>query len=105
MNQQDAQPLFVVTAPANDDLLAMLRREILPEVRRLGERRVTMAFDREGWSPKFFQEVHTQGFNVLTYRKGAYPAWPRRAFQTVTEVVEPPSRHPRARHHCCPPAA
>ena len=62
VNQQDAQPLFVVTAPANDDLLAMLRREILPEVRRLvGERRVTMAFDREGWSPKFFQEVHTQG--------------------------------------------
>ena len=89
VNQQDAQPLFVVTAPANDDLLAMLRREILPEVRRLvGERRVTMVFDREGWSPKFFREVHTQGFDVLTYRKGAYAAWPRRAFQTVTAVVE-----------------
>jgi hypothetical protein len=89
VNQQDAQPLFVVTAPANDDLLAMLRREILPEVRRLvGERRVTLAFDREGWSPKFFQEVHTQGFDVLTYRKGAYPAWPRRAFQTVTGLVD-----------------
>src|SRR6266851_5500323 len=89
VNQQDAQPLFVVTAPANDDLLAMLRREILPAVRRLvGERRVTLAFDREGWSPKFFQELHTQGFDVLTYRKGAYPAWPRRAFQTVTGVVD-----------------
>ncbi|MGH7310342.1 MAG: putative transposase, partial [Candidatus Rokuibacteriota bacterium] len=89
VNQQDAQPLFVVTAPANDDLLAMLRRAILPEVRRLvGERRVTMVFDREGWSPTFFQEVHTQGFDVLTYRKGAYAAWPRRAFQTVTGVVD-----------------
>jgi transposase-like protein len=89
VNQQDAQPLFVVTAPANDDLLAMLRREILPEVRRLvGERRVTLAFDREGWSPKFFQELHTQGFDVLTYRKGAYAAWPRRTFQTVTGVVD-----------------
>jgi transposase len=89
VNQQDAQPLFVVTAPANDDLLAMLRREILPEVRRLvGERRVTLAFDREGWSPKFFQEVHTQGFDILTYRKGAYTAWPRRAFQTVTGLVD-----------------
>jgi transposase-like protein len=89
VNQQDAQPLFVVTAPANDDLLAMLRREILPEVRRLvGERRVTMVFDREGWSPKFFQELHTQGFDVLTYRKGAYAAWPGRAFQTVTGVVD-----------------
>jgi hypothetical protein len=49
VTQQDAQPLFVVTAPANDPLLAMLRREILPEVRRLvGERRITLVFDREG---------------------------------------------------------
>lgn len=89
VNQQDAQPLFVVTAPANDDLIAMLRREILPEVRRLvSERRVTVVFDREGWSPKFFCELHAQGFDVLTYRKGAYAAWPRKAFQTVTGVVE-----------------
>ncbi len=89
VNQQDAQPLFVVTAPANDDLLAMLRREILPEVRRLvGARRVTVVFDRGGWSPKVFQELHTQGFDVLTYRKGAYAAWPRRVFQPVTGVVE-----------------
>lgn len=89
VNQQDAQPLFVVTAPANDDLLAMLRRAILPEVRRLvGERRITLAFDREGWSPKFFQEAHQQGFDVLTYRKGKYPAWPVKRFQTVTGIID-----------------
>jgi transposase len=89
VNQQDAQPLFVVTAPANDGLIAMLRREILPEVRRLiGERRVTVVFDREGWSPKFFREIATQGFDVLTYRKGAYRAWPRRAFRTVSAVLD-----------------
>jgi len=89
VNQADAQPLFVVTAPANDDLLAMLRREVLPEIRRLaGERRVTIVFDREGWSPKFFRELRDQGFDVLTYRKGKYAAWARRAFRTVTGVVE-----------------
>ena len=89
VNQADAQPLFVVTAPANDDLRAMLRREILPEVRRLvGERRITVSFDREGWSPKFFQEMQGQGFDVLTYRKGKYPAWPVKAFRTVTGVVD-----------------
>ena len=89
VHQQDAQPLFVITAPANDALIAMLRREILPEVRRLvGDRRVTVVFDRQGWSPKFFRELHTQGFDVLTYRKGAYAAWPGRVFQTVTGVVE-----------------
>jgi len=89
VNQQDAQPVFVVTAAANDGLIAMLRREILPEVRRLvGERRVTVVFDREGWSPTFFRELHTQGFDVLTYRKGAYAAWPVKAFRTVTGVVD-----------------
>jgi transposase len=89
VNQQDAQPLFVVSAEANDNLLAMLRREILPQVRELvGERRVTLAFDREGWSPKFFQEVFAQGFDVLTYRKGAYAAWPKRAFRTVEAIVD-----------------
>ena len=89
VNQRDAQPLFVVTAPANDDLIAMLRREILPEVRRLvGDRRVTLVFDREGWSPKFFREVHGQGFEVLTYRKGVDAAWPVKAFRTVTGTVD-----------------
>jgi transposase-like protein len=89
VQQQDAQPLFVVTAPANDDLLAMLRREIMPEVRRLvGERRVTLCFDREGWSPKFFQECHTNGFDVLTYRRGPYAAWRRAAFRPITATVD-----------------
>lgn len=89
VQQQDAQPLFVVTAPANDDLLAMLRREILPEVRRLvGERRVTLCFDREGWSPKFFRECHRDGFDILTYRRGPYAAWRRGAFQPVTATVD-----------------
>jgi hypothetical protein len=89
VQQQDAQPLFVVTAPANDDLLAMLRREILPEVRRLvGERRVTLCFDREGWSPKFFRECYLEGFDVLTYRRGPYAAWRRGAFRPVTATVD-----------------
>ncbi len=89
VNQCDAQPLFVVTAPANDGLIARLRQEILPEVRRLvGDRRVTLVFDREGWSPKFFREIHAQGFDVLTYRKGVYTAWPVKEFQTVTGTVD-----------------
>jgi transposase-like protein len=89
VQQQDAQPLFVVTAPANDDLLAMLRTQILPEVRRLvGERRVTLCFDREGWSPKFFHECHAHGFDILTYRRGPYPAWRRAAFQPITATVD-----------------
>jgi len=89
VNQQDAQPLFVVSAPANDHLLAMLRREILPQVRTLvGDRRVTLAFDREGWSPKFFRAVFAQGFDVLTYRKGTYRPWQARVFRTVEAEID-----------------
>ncbi|MBK7234807.1 MAG: hypothetical protein IPI02_03925 [Sterolibacteriaceae bacterium] len=54
----------------------------------VGERRVTLAFDREGWSPKFFQEVFAQGFDVLTYRKGAYAQWPWRVFRTVEAIID-----------------
>jgi transposase len=89
VQQQDAQPLFVVTAPANDDLRAMLRTHILPEIRRLvGERRVTLGFDREGWSPKFFRECHDQGFDILTYRRGPYSTWRRTAFRPITATVD-----------------
>jgi len=89
VNEQDAQPLFVVTAPANDDMIAMLRGKILPEVRSLaGPRRVTLVFDREGYSPKFFQELHGQNFAMITYRRGNYPDWPVEEFHTVTGTVD-----------------
>jgi hypothetical protein len=36
----------------------------------VGERRVTIVFDRGGWSPKLFAQMIGDGFDVLTYRKG-----------------------------------
>jgi hypothetical protein len=36
----------------------------------IGERRVTIVFDRGGWSPKLFATMIKDGFDVLTYRKG-----------------------------------
>jgi transposase-like protein/xanthosine utilization system XapX-like protein len=89
VNLPDSQPLFVVTAEANDGLLAMLRGKVLPEIRRLvGERRVTVAFDREGWSPKFFRECYEQGFDVITYRKGKYANWSEEDFEAVSGEVD-----------------
>jgi hypothetical protein len=35
----------------------------------VGERRVTIVFDRGGWSPKLFCIMIKDGFDVLTYRK------------------------------------
>ena len=63
-------PLFVLTAEANAGMVEMLPR-ILREVRGLvGDRRVTVVFDRGGWSPKLFKLLVDEGFDFLTYRKG-----------------------------------
>ena len=84
-----AEPLLFVTAPANEGLLAMMDTTLLPEVRRLvgAARRVTLIFDREGWSPQRFRTWQQAGFDVITYRKGTYRDWPRRCFQEVPVEV------------------
>jgi len=82
VHTMDQAPLLVVTAEANDSLRSMLAEEILPEVRSLvgDERRVTVVFDREGWSPEFFQQMVQDGFDVLTYRKGQQEPWSEACF-------------------------
>ncbi len=71
VNDQKGEPLFVVTAEANAAMTRMLG-PILEEVRNLigPRRRVTIVFDRGGWSPKLFQKLLAMGFDILTYRKG-----------------------------------
>jgi transposase len=75
-------PLFLVTAEANAGLVEMLPK-ILAEVRPLvGDRRVTVVFDRGGWSPQLFQTIIDSGFDILTYRKRRYRRVAKRCFQT-----------------------
>jgi prepilin-type processing-associated H-X9-DG protein len=75
-------PLFLVTAEANAGLVEMLPK-ILAEVRPLvGERRVTIVFDRGGWSPQLFQKIIAEGFDILTYRKAPYRRVAKRRFKT-----------------------
>ncbi len=81
-------PLFVVTAEANAGLVKMLP-QLLREVRALvGPRRVTVVFDRGGFSPRLFQEMIAAGFDLLTYRKGRYPRIPRSRFKECRTRVE-----------------
>jgi len=81
INDSAGDPLFVVTAEANAGLVKMLPG-ILHQVRALvGQRRVTVVFDRGGYSPKLFQQMLAAGFDLLTYRKGRYPGIPRKRFQ------------------------
>jgi len=89
INDKSAEPLFLITGEANERLIATLKERILPEVRRLvGTRRVTVVFDREGWSPKLFAELYEAGFDVMTYRRGRYRKWPLGAFAVVQGRVE-----------------
>jgi len=71
VNDKQGEPLFVVTAEANAAMTRMLA-PILEEIRNLigPRRRVTIVFDRGGWSPKLFQKLLAMGFDILTYRKG-----------------------------------
>ena len=70
INDRSGDPLLVVTGEVNAALTKALPR-LLREVRDLvGARRVTIVFDRGGWSPKLFATMIKDGFDVLTYRKG-----------------------------------
>ena len=81
VNDSAGDPLLVVTAEANAGLVKMLPG-ILDQVRTLvGQRRVTVVFDRGGYSPKLFQQILAANFDLLTYRKGRYPRIPRPRFQ------------------------
>jgi hypothetical protein len=70
INDRSGEPLFVITGEVNAALTKAFPR-LLREVRDvIGERRVTIVFDRGGWSPKLFNTIIKDGFDVLTYRVG-----------------------------------
>ena len=80
VNDQRGDPLFVVTAEANAGMVKMLP-VVLEQIRALiGKRRVTVVFDRGGFSPRLFVWLIEHGFDVLTYRKGRCPRVPLKRF-------------------------
>jgi transposase len=81
VNDTAGEPLFVITAEANAGLVKMLP-SILHQVRALlGQRRVTVVFDRGGYSPKLFQQILAADFDLLTYRKGRFPHIAQKCFR------------------------
>ena len=88
VNDQAGDPLFVVTAAANAGLVKMLP-EILAEVRKLtADRRLTVVFDRGGWSPKLFKNLLELSFDILTYRKGKFRRIATRRFILRAAQIE-----------------
>lgn len=71
VNDAEGDPFFVVTAEANKGLVEMLPK-VLEEVKPMIKdgRRLTVVFDRGGWSPELFKKLIEDGIDIITYRKG-----------------------------------
>lgn len=81
VNDQQGDPLFVVTAQANAGMVKMLPIVLEQARALLGKRRLTVVFDRGGYSPKLFLRLIADGFDILTYRKGRCRPVPRKCFR------------------------
>jgi hypothetical protein len=94
VTDQDGDPVFMVVAEPSDSLAGELRR-LLPALRQIvgGERRVTVCFDRGGWSPALSADITEAGFGVLTWRKGPAPDVPAGQFTTITCTDDRSRRH------------
>jgi transposase len=70
INDSSGDPLLVITGEVDAAMTKAMPR-LIREVRDMvGERKVTIVFDRGGWSPQLFAAMIKDGFDVLTYRKG-----------------------------------
>jgi hypothetical protein len=89
VNDANSEPLFLVTAEANDSLLSMIENEVIPYLKGLvGDNRVTLIFDREGWSPNSFARWYVNGVDVITYRKGKYEPWEADCFIKTSMQID-----------------
>jgi hypothetical protein len=80
-NDALGQPLLRITHEAHPTVAQVLP-EVLADVRALvGPRRLTVAFDRGGWSGATFKKVVAEGFDFITYRPGHHDPLPADAFE------------------------
>lgn len=89
VNDKHGDPLFVVTAEFNEGLVQMLPA-LAAEIRSLvgPHRRVTVVFDRGGWSPKLFAKLIKARFDILTYRKGRWKNIPATQFVPCAKRID-----------------
>jgi transposase len=89
VHDADGEPLLVVTSEVNAKLTQVLE-PILADVRRLvaDGRRMTVIFDRGGFSPKLFARLIGLGFDIITYRKGKVRKLPVDRFATQRRKID-----------------
>ena len=79
--QSKHSPLLVVTSEMNAGLTQVLEG-IVTEAKGLvpAGQRLTVLFDRGGWSPRLFARLNALGVDIITYRKGKRRPLPRSHF-------------------------
>ena len=89
INDQEGDPIFVITAPANEGLVKMLV-PVSQESKGLvsQERRLTVVFDRGGWIANVFLKLVTDGVDIVTYRKGKTEPIPEESLYLTAEEVD-----------------
>jgi hypothetical protein len=98
VNAMDGQPFFAVTQAADPGLLHVLEEQIIPRLltdvpgqpsaavlaAHPHQARLTLIFDRAGYSPDFFKRQWAQRIAVITYHKFPQGDWPQREFSPRT---------------------
>lgn len=82
LHDADGAPLLLVTSEMNAGLTRVLE-PIVREAKALlpGDRRLTVVFDRGGWSMRLFARLEALGVDIITYRKGKRRLVPRSRFR------------------------
>jgi hypothetical protein len=98
VNDIQGRPFFVIERIVDDGMLNVLKDDIVPRLLvevpgqpnddELNENkhrhRLTLVFDREGYSPQFFKEMWDQHrISCITYRKSVSDKWPEDWFRPV----------------------
>ena len=98
VNAMDGQPFFMVNQVVDPGLICVIEQDIAPRLLRdvpnqpddeaLAARplahRLTLVFDREGYSPDFFQRMKKQRIACLTYHKFPEADWSEDEFHEHT---------------------
>ena len=81
VHDAEGEPLLLVTSEMNAGLTQVLEA-IVVEAKALvpAGKRLTVWFDRGGWSVKLFARLSALGVDIITYRKGAKRTLPRSRF-------------------------
>jgi hypothetical protein len=97
INAMDGQPFLYVNKEVDPGLIATLKQDVIPwleasvavsleQQRRLAEDprapRFTVVFDREGYSPEWFQQLWEKRIAILTYHKFPQKDWRTEEFAT-----------------------